>query len=356
MKNELIRIFISFGVIVFYFLLAAGSGTQKKQPTTWEGPLSTRYVYYKINTNPEGAEVKINGQSYGISPVYLNSSEKIKKRGSLVRTFTCEKDGFQKTEKSLTFSTTYKSKAEAEANTQYFTIELKPFYYAGYKIISDPPGANVTFKDNNQFVGQTPTNVWYSYNSTCEKFWKYFIVEKIDYETVEKGILLYPKYTSQNEAVSDPQTLFVLLRPYSPIEKKETTIVVPPEPQKVVENPIEVEQPVKNTSPRFYQVTDYDQWFNGLIICFKRHDDFTAETLIYGYPGNNEEYTRRIQSVALAGVLTWLISAASNSNEGKEFAENYLLKGTPFMRWYLQRANNVLDQQELNNLMSKIGY
>jgi len=113
---------------------------------------------------------------------------------------------------------------------------------------------------------------------------------------------------------------------------------------------------VKQYSARYFLVTDYDQWFNGLIICFRRADDFTAETLIYGYPGNNEEYTSRIQSVALMGVLTWVLSAASNSNEGREFAENYLLKGTPFMRWYLKRAQNVLDQQELDNLMTKIGY
>lgn len=67
------------------------------------------------------------------------------------------------------------------------------------------------------------------------------------------------------------------------------------------------------------------------------------------------EYSNQVANLGAIGIVAWLLSVAAQENNVKEISENFLLKGTPFMNWYFERANNVLELEELNKLKATIG-
>lgn len=94
--------------------------------------------------------------------------------------------------------------------------------YSAYQIITEPEGANITFKANNRYMGKSPTSKWYTSKKISPDWWSTdneiineFIIEKPGYKTVYKSLTLYPKFKSSDEALSNPITLFVQLEPLS---------------------------------------------------------------------------------------------------------------------------------------------
>lgn len=84
--------------------------------------------------------------------------------------------------------------------------------YASFKVVTEPPGAHVSFTRTNKYMGLTPTSSWSAYNNTGYPVTNEFLIEKPGYIPVKKSLTVYPKYENQAEAEKDVTTLFVILK------------------------------------------------------------------------------------------------------------------------------------------------
>jgi len=83
-------------------------------------------------------------------------------------------------------------------------------HYAGAKIESEPPGAEVVYVDTGAVLGMTPFHYWWETTSSDKRFINVRF-QKPGYQDKTTGFYISPRHNTHVEALRDPHEVKVNL-------------------------------------------------------------------------------------------------------------------------------------------------